>query len=82
MTEKRVGAQDLTLLEKLDDEHLVKNLKLRFNHNLIYTSIGSVILSVNPYRKLDIYGNDLIRKYRTQNNYELPPHMYVYIKRI
>lgn len=78
MSTKPTGAQDLTLLEKVDEEHLVQNLKLRFSGGHIYTSIGAVILSVNPYKKLDIYDNKIVQQYRKQHTYELPPHMYVF----
>ena len=73
--EKTIGAPDLTLLQKLDEEGIVNNLKKRFEHSLVYTSIGSVILSVNPYRKLDIYGNNVVQQYQKLNSYELPPHV-------
>ena len=44
-----------------------------FTH--IQTYIGSVVISVNPYKQLDIYGEDAMEKYRGVNFYELPPHM-------
>lgn len=39
------------------------------------TYIGTVVVSVNPYKTLPIYNRDVIEKYRGENLYELPPHM-------
>lgn len=39
------------------------------------TYIGNVVVSVNPYQQLPIYGPELIAKYRDYNFYELKPHM-------
>lgn len=36
----------------------------RFNSGFIYTYIGEVCISVNPYRTLNIYGQDYINQYK------------------
>lgn len=41
------------------------------------TYIGSVIVSVNPYKQIGIYDNDTMEEYRGVNFYELSPHMWV-----
>lgn len=48
----------------------------RFEKGRIYTFIGEVVVSVNPYRQLDIYGKDVIEDYRGRELYENPPHLY------
>ncbi|KAL1462499.1 hypothetical protein WDU94_014329 [Cyamophila willieti] len=40
------------------------NLRLRFNHGQIYTYIGEVCVSVNPYRTLNIYDNAYVTRYK------------------
>lgn len=45
---KEVGVSDLTLLSKISDESINDNLKKRFEHGIIYTYIGYVLISVNP----------------------------------
>lgn len=73
----RAGVQDFVLLEDFrSEEAFVDNLRKRFTENLIYTYIGPVLVSVNPYKNLDIYGVDFIEQYRNVNFYELPPHIY------
>lgn len=48
----------------------------RFEKGRIYTYIGEVVVSVNPYRQMDIYGKDAIDAYRGRELYENPPHLY------
>ena len=40
------------------------------------TYIGNVVISVNPYKKLDIYEDDFLMEYSGKNQFELPPHIY------
>ena len=47
---KQVGVSDLTLLSKVSNEAINENLKKRFEAGEIYTYIGHVLVSVNPFR--------------------------------
>ncbi|MBZ3882865.1 Unconventional myosin-Ia [Sciurus carolinensis] len=40
------------------------------------TYIGNVVISVNPYQQLPIYGPEFIAKYQDYTFYELKPHIY------
>ena len=51
-------------------------------HTHTQTYIGSVVVSVNPYKQIGIYGQDTMDEYRGVNFYELPPHMYVGIYKL
>ncbi|XP_061162606.1 unconventional myosin-Ic-like [Saccostrea echinata] len=71
------GVQDFVLLEDfMNPEAFVENLRKRFNANLIYTYIGPVLVSVNPYQNFDIYNEEYVQIYRNVNFYELPPHIF------
>ncbi|CAH6778561.1 unconventional myosin-Ia [Phodopus roborovskii] len=74
--EGSVGVEDLVLLEPLDEDSLIKNLQLRYENKEIYTYIGNVVISVNPYQPLPIYGPEFIAKYQDYTFYELKPHIY------
>uniref|UniRef100_A0A4W3HAE6 Myosin motor domain-containing protein n=1 Tax=Callorhinchus milii TaxID=7868 RepID=A0A4W3HAE6_CALMI len=67
--------QDMVLLDPLTEDSLLSNLKKRFNKNEIYTYIGNVVVSINPYQSLPIYTPEMIAEYRKCNLYELRPHM-------
>uniref|UniRef100_A0AAQ5YZH6 Myosin motor domain-containing protein n=1 Tax=Amphiprion ocellaris TaxID=80972 RepID=A0AAQ5YZH6_AMPOC len=73
----RVGVQDFVLLENYTSEAaFIENLRKRFKENLIYTYIGSVLVSVNPYKDLEIYTKNHMERYRGVNFYEVSPHIY------
>uniref|UniRef100_A0A8C9X926 Myosin Ic, paralog b n=1 Tax=Sander lucioperca TaxID=283035 RepID=A0A8C9X926_SANLU len=73
----RVGVQDFVLLENFTSEAaFIENLRKRFKENLIYTYIGSVLVSVNPYKDLEIYTKNHMERYRGVNFYEVSPHIY------
>jgi myosin-1 len=68
---------DLVLLSRITEEEIVATLERRFKSNDIYTYIGSVLLSVNPFKNISgLYGPQQIRQYRGRYLYELPPHIY------
>uniref|UniRef100_A0AAR2IPY5 Myosin IG n=1 Tax=Pygocentrus nattereri TaxID=42514 RepID=A0AAR2IPY5_PYGNA len=70
------GKSDFVLLDEVTMEQFLENLKLRFEKGRIYTFIGEVVVSVNPYRQMDVYGKDAIDAYRGRELYENPPHLY------
>lgn len=73
----RVGVQDFVLLEEFENEDsFLENLHKRFTEHLIYTYIGPVLVSVNPYQDLNIYTAEYIKQYHNVTFYELPPHIY------
>ncbi|XP_046875729.1 unconventional myosin-Ig isoform X1 [Hypomesus transpacificus] len=70
------GKSDFVLLDEVKMEQFMENLKLRFEKGRIYTFIGEVVVSVNPYRLMEVYGQDVIDAYRGRELYENPPHLY------
>ncbi|XP_026231779.1 unconventional myosin-Ib isoform X3 [Anabas testudineus] len=71
-----IGVGDMVLLEPLSEDSFIENLRKRFDHSEIYTYIGSVVISLNPYRSLPIFTPDKVEEYRNRNFYELSPHIY------
>uniref|UniRef100_A0A3P8WVG1 Unconventional myosin-Ib n=1 Tax=Cynoglossus semilaevis TaxID=244447 RepID=A0A3P8WVG1_CYNSE len=76
LLDNMIGVGDMVLLEPLSEDSFLDNLKNRFDHNEIYTYIGSVVISMNPYRSLPIYTPEKVEEYRNRNFYELSPHIY------
>ncbi|KAM9308098.1 unconventional myosin-Ig-like [Gastrophryne carolinensis] len=70
------GKADFVLLDNVTIEEFMVNLKLRFERSRIYTYIGEVVVSVNPYRAMDLYGKEMIEYYQGRELYERPPHLY------
>ncbi|PKU28907.1 unconventional hypothetical protein [Limosa lapponica baueri] len=55
---------------------LLSVVAYRFEKGRIYTFIGEVVVSMNPYKNLNIYGRDMIEQYKGRELYERPPHLF------
>ncbi|TEB38809.1 microfilament motor [Coprinellus micaceus] len=73
---KQVGVSDMTLLTTISNESINENLQKRWTNAEIYTYIGSVLISVNPFRDLGIYTDEVLQRYRGKNRLEVPPHVF------
>ncbi|KAF9990905.1 class II myosin [Mortierella antarctica] len=73
---KSAGVSDMTLLTKVQNENINDNLKKRFENQEIYTYIGHVLISVNPFRDLGIYTDEVLKTYQGKNRLEVPPHVF------
>ncbi|XP_027381946.1 unconventional myosin-Vb isoform X1 [Bos indicus x Bos taurus] len=72
-----VGENDLTALSYLHEPAVLHNLKVRFlESNHIYTYCGIVLVAINPYDQLPIYGQDVIYAYSGQNMGDMDPHIF------
>ena len=72
-----VGVPDFVLLDQLSTAAFLNNLRERFRAGKIYTYIGEVVVSVNPYRNMDaIYSSEVVAKYRGREIYENEPHVF------
>eukprot|EP01102_Stenamoeba_stenopodia_P015921 TRINITY_DN5501_c0_g1_i2.p1 TRINITY_DN5501_c0_g1~~TRINITY_DN5501_c0_g1_i2.p1 ORF type:complete len:1059 (+),score=290.73 TRINITY_DN5501_c0_g1_i2:110-3286(+) len=74
---KDTGVDDLVMLTKISEDAIVDNLKKRFNNDMIYTYIGHVLVSVNPFKMIkNLYSDRTLLDYKGKFPYELPPHVY------
>ncbi|KAF1523987.1 Unconventional myosin-Ia, partial [Eudyptes sclateri] len=67
---------DLVLLDPLTEKSLLHTLQERFRRSDIYTYIGNVVISVNPYRSLPIYTPEKVQEYHNCNFFAVKPHIY------
>ncbi|NXS11642.1 MYO15 protein, partial [Neodrepanis coruscans] len=51
-------------------------LKKRFHRNLIYTYIGQILVSVNPFKDLSIYSEDVAARYHQGTLSKNAPHIF------
>uniref|UniRef100_A0A182MQJ1 Myosin motor domain-containing protein n=1 Tax=Anopheles culicifacies TaxID=139723 RepID=A0A182MQJ1_9DIPT len=73
---QEVGVQDFVLLDSVTQENFMDNLKRRFQAGKIYTYIGEVCISVNPYREMNIYGPEYVNRYKGRELFENGPHIF------
>ncbi|XP_034639514.1 unconventional myosin-XV [Trachemys scripta elegans] len=73
---KEDGVEDMTQLQDLQEGAVLQNIKTRFDRELIYTYIGSILVSVNPYKMYNIYGTEQVLQYEGRALGENPPHLF------
>ncbi|XP_039882835.1 unconventional myosin-Vc [Simochromis diagramma] len=72
-----VGENDLTALSYLHEPAVLHNLKVRFvESRIIYTYCGIILVGLNPYKQLPIYGDAIIHAYSGQNMGDMDPHIF------
>ncbi len=72
-----IGQNDLTALSYLNEPEVLYNLEVRFiNSNQIYTYCGIVLVAINPYEQLAIYGNEIIQAYNGRDMQNMDPHIF------
>uniref|UniRef100_A0A1I8G2C5 Myosin motor domain-containing protein n=1 Tax=Macrostomum lignano TaxID=282301 RepID=A0A1I8G2C5_9PLAT len=68
--------EDMANLTFLNDASVLHNLKQRYIKMLIYTYSGLFCVVVNPYKRLPIYTNSVVLKYKGKRKTEMPPHAF------
>jgi myosin heavy subunit len=59
----RVSIQDMTSLTHLNEPEMIRCLEERYFSGQVYTATGPILIAINPYRALDIYGEETLSKY-------------------
>ena len=73
----QVDVDDNTLLTVLDKQHILANMRNRFNRDCIYTFTASVLLAVNPWKQIaNLYSEQMQMLYTNKSLHSLPPHPY------
>uniref|UniRef100_A0A3Q0S0J2 Osteoclast-stimulating factor 1 n=1 Tax=Amphilophus citrinellus TaxID=61819 RepID=A0A3Q0S0J2_AMPCI len=73
---KQSGVDDMVLLSKISEDAIVENLKKRYMDDYIFTYIGPVLISVNPFKQMPYFTDREIELYQGAAQYENPPHIY------
>lgn len=81
-TGKGGAVNDLVLLENINEDSIVDCLGNHHSQREIYTYIGPVLISVNPYQNINgLYGASKIKKFVLKKEYENNPHVYAVAER-
>ncbi|CAN6869507.1 unnamed protein product [Brassica oleracea] len=68
------GVENLIQLSYLNEPSVLFNLRVRYSQDVIYSKAGPVLIAVNPFKNVDIYGDDFISAY--QKKAVDAPHVY------
>jgi hypothetical protein len=67
----------MTLIARVNEDAILENLYKRFMKDIIYTNIGDVLVSMNPFYAIPgLYDDSVINDYCGKSRLELPPHIY------
>ncbi|KAM8957006.1 unconventional myosin-X-like [Lycaon pictus] len=71
------GVDDMATLTELHGGSIMHNLHQRYKRDQIYTYIGSILASVNPYKTVaGLYEPATVERYSRCHLGELPPHVF------
>ncbi|XLU68324.1 hypothetical protein S245_027377, partial [Arachis hypogaea] len=68
------GVDDLIQLSYLNEPSVLYNLKSRYTQDLIYSKAGPVLIALNPFKDVQIYGSEYVEAYKQRCNDN--PHVY------
>ncbi|KAG0563594.1 hypothetical protein KC19_8G043800 [Ceratodon purpureus] len=71
------GVYDLIKLSYLNEPSVLHNLDFRYAQDKIYTRAGPVLIAVNPFKKVPIYGPANVLAYQKRTPESSHPHVYM-----
>ena len=74
-----IEIDDMTSLLYMNEPELLECVQQRYFKKSIYTSIGPILLAINPFERLPIYDDDILLSYHTEgvtHRLTHPPHVF------
>ncbi|CAM4724334.1 hypothetical protein PO909_017581 [Leuciscus waleckii] len=68
--------EDMVMFTFLHEPAVLFNLKERYAAWMIYTYSGLFCVTVNPYKFLPVYNQEVVNAYRGKKRNEAPPHIF------
>uniref|UniRef100_A0A3Q2XMW0 Myosin N-terminal SH3-like domain-containing protein n=1 Tax=Hippocampus comes TaxID=109280 RepID=A0A3Q2XMW0_HIPCM len=68
--------EDMAMMTHLNEAAVLYNLKERYSAWMIYTYSGLFCVTVNPYKWLPVYNQEVVVAYRGKKRQEAPPHIF------
>ncbi|KAI6150876.1 myosin 5 [Pisolithus tinctorius] len=69
-------ADDLATLSHLNEPSVLHTIRNRYGQHSIYTYSGIVLIAVNPFQRVTLYGPEVIQAYSGRKRGELEPHLF------
>lgn len=83
LNQQHLPPNDLINLTHLNEPSAVHTLRVQYHNDLIYTTAGSILISLNPFKPCpELYNEASMQKYWEngeaikKNKLELPPHIF------
>ena len=54
---------------------MLSTIKTRYSQENIYTYSGIVLIAMNPFQRVPLYSQDIMREYSGKRRGELEPHL-------
>ena len=70
---------DMCELPELTKPAILDCLRQRFEGELVYTYVGDIVCSVNPFKNVGCVGKAIRARYRGAQRHTLPPHIYTLV---
>lgn len=77
-TSQCLSMEDLSFLPSINAASILHTTRVRFQNKKIYSSMGTILLSVNPFIHINgLYGANVMESYINPNADVLPSHLYL-----
>ncbi|CAK0821355.1 unnamed protein product [Prorocentrum cordatum] len=71
------GADDVCNIDVVTEAVLLHNVRLRYKRQVIYTNISRILVAVNPFKKIAIFGEEWLKRYiQPSAEDRTTPHIY------
>lgn len=67
---------DLATLSHLNEPSVLHTIRNRYAQHSIYTYSGIVLIAVNPFQRVTLYGPDIMQAYSGRKRGDLEPHLF------
>lgn len=72
---------DLTEAVDISEASILWNMRKKYDENKIYSSIGPILIALNPYCYIDaLYNDQVLQAYIDGYENQLPPHIWTIAK--
>ncbi|KAG8885620.1 Myosin type-2 heavy chain 1 [Tulasnella sp. 331] len=70
------AVDDLATLSHLNEPSVLHTIRNRYAQHSIYTYSGIVLIAMNPFQRVTLYGPEIIQAYTGRRKGELEPHLF------